>query len=87
MFKLAQRGGQRGLDVFGVGAGAEMHQQFTHIAIAFTHAHVDFFQHGLDFCRRAAINRLAHELHLDFQKGQRLRNRVVQLARDQVALL
>ena len=34
----------RSLDVFGVGAGAKMQQQLAHIAVAFAHTNVNFFQ-------------------------------------------
>ena len=37
VLELAQRGQQRGLDVLGVGAGAEVHQQLAHVAVVLAH--------------------------------------------------
>ena len=87
VLELAQRGHERGLDVLGVGAGAKVHQQLAHVAVAFAHAQIDFAQHVLHLLRIAAGDGVAHELHLDFQESERLRDRVMQFARQKAALL
>ena len=65
----------------------KVQQQFAHVAVAFAHPRVDLGQHRLHALRVAAGQRVAHQLHLDLQEGQRLGDRIVQLARQQVALL
>ena len=87
MLELAQRGQQRGLDVLGIGAGAEVNEQFAHVAVAFAHAGVDLAQRPLQLLRIAVGERLAHQMHLDLEKCQRLRDGIVQFARQERALL
>ena len=74
MFKFLQRGGQRRLDVFGIGTGSEVQKEFADIAITFFHASVNFFQNFGYLCGILGLQGIAHQLHLDFQERQRLRN-------------
>jgi hypothetical protein len=43
VLELAQRGLQRRFDVLGIGAGAEVQQQFAHVGITLAHTGVDLF--------------------------------------------
>ena len=87
MLELAQRSLERRLDILGVGARPEMHEQFAHIAVAFAHAGVDLAQRALHPLRIAGGKRIAHQVHLDLEKRQRLRDGIVQFAREERALL
>ena len=87
VLELAQRRLQRRFDVLGVRPRPEVHQQLAHVAVALAHARVDLGQRLLDLLRVAAADGIAHQLDLDPEKGQRLRDRVVQLASQEGALL
>ena len=64
-----------------------MDEQFAHVAVALAHAGVDLREHLLHALLVPAAEGVAHQLHLDLQERERLRDRVVQLARDERALL
>ncbi len=87
LFELAQGRLQSGLDVLGAGAGAEVDQQFAHIGITLAHTGIDLLQHALGLLRVALVERVLHQLHLDLEEGQRLCDRIVQLTRNEAALL
>ena len=86
MLKLRQRGAQRRLDILVAGAGTKMHQQLAHIGIALAHARVELGHAAVAPSRVVFGDGVAQQLGLNFEKGQRLGNRVVQLARNQAAL-
>ena len=77
---------QRLLNVVGVGAGAEMHQQLAHVADALAQPDIEFVQRLVHLRGLAFLGGDAQQLQLDFEKHQRLRNRVVQFTRQHGAL-
>ncbi|MCY1313423.1 hypothetical protein D9M70_639460 [compost metagenome] len=64
-----------------------MHQQLAHVVDALAQAHVELVERGLHLLRLLFLHRRAQQLDLDLQERQRLGDGVVQLARDQGALL
>ena len=75
------------LDVALAGAGAEVDQQLAHVGIGFLHAGLDLVGDAGDARLVARGDRAAQHLHLQVEERERLRDRVVQLAREQAALL
>ena len=81
MLELTQGGRQRRFDILAVRPRAEVHQQLAHIAVALANAGVDLFEDGAHRSRIAGAQGVAHQLHLDLDEGERLRDRVVEFAR------
>ena len=86
-FEALQGDANGSLDVAFGDAGAEVHQQLAHVGVALLDAFVDLRQL---LARRLDVARASDLLSIcacEVEERERLRDRVVQLLREQVALL
>ena len=68
-------------------ARAEVHEQFAHVGVGLLHAGLDFVEDADRLAMIPLVLRLAQHLRLQVEEGERLRDGVVELLREQVALL
>ncbi len=68
-------------------ARAEVDEQLAHVGVGFPHSGLDFVEDARRLVVVPDAHRLAQHLRLQVEERERLRDRVVQLLREQVALL